>query len=134
MTLLQPLQPDPALAGSHNGGLKKTGSGDLTLAGRNTYSGPTDVYQGELIVTHNNGLADGSSLAVGNPLPSRSGCGRGRVRGGLARAGAGRAASCGGGPFDRGGIVFARLSRGRLAAIHAAARGCTTAGFVGHKS
>ncbi len=40
----------------------------MTLAGHDTYSGQTNVYQGELVVTHSYGLADGSSLAVGNPL------------------------------------------------------------------
>ncbi len=40
-------------------------SGTLTLSGTSTYTGGTTVDGGTLIVTNNEGLADGSSLIVG---------------------------------------------------------------------
>lgn len=46
--------------------LTKIGSGTLILSGSNTYSGGTYVENGTLIVTNNEGLADGSNLTVGN--------------------------------------------------------------------
>ncbi len=47
--------------------LDKVGSGTLTLTGTNTYLGGTTANDGTLIVTNNEGLADGSNLAVGDP-------------------------------------------------------------------
>ena len=41
--------------------------GELTLTGANTFTGGTTVEAGSLILTNNEGLADGSSLTVGNP-------------------------------------------------------------------
>ncbi len=49
------------------GSLMKVGTGTLVLTGTNTYGGGTFVEGGRLIVTSNEGLADGSSLTVGNP-------------------------------------------------------------------
>ena len=52
---------------SGSGGLEKIGAGTLVLSGRNGYWGGTTVEDGTLIVTNNEGLADGSSLVVGDP-------------------------------------------------------------------
>ncbi len=55
---------------SESGGsrsLTLTGGGELVLSGSNSYSGGTIVEAGTLIVTNNEGLADGSSLTVGDP-------------------------------------------------------------------
>jgi autotransporter-associated beta strand protein len=52
-----------AIGGS--GGLIKSGSGVLILAGPDNYSGGTTVSAGELIVVHPYGLADGSTLTIG---------------------------------------------------------------------
>jgi hypothetical protein len=49
-TISQNLLHDPALGATHDGGLKMLGAGVLTLAGSNTYNGPTTVSQGELVV------------------------------------------------------------------------------------
>jgi autotransporter-associated beta strand protein len=46
----------------------KLSGGTLTLTGSNTYTGGTTVNNGTLIVKDVQGLADGSSLTVGNPL------------------------------------------------------------------
>jgi alpha-amylase len=57
------------IAGS--GGLLKTGSGTLVLAGNsNSYSGGTEVMAGTLIVNSTGGLEDGSSLTVGQGASS----------------------------------------------------------------
>jgi autotransporter-associated beta strand protein len=42
--------------------------GTLTLTGTDTYTGGTTVHGGTLIVTSAEGIVDGSSLTVGNPL------------------------------------------------------------------
>ena len=56
-------------AGTISDGLGQTAlavtSGTLTLSGTSTYTGGTTVDGGTLIVTNNEGLADGSSLIVG---------------------------------------------------------------------
>ena len=49
-----------------NGNLVKLGPGQLTLTGTNTYTGGTFVDGGELVLTNNEAVADGSSLTVGN--------------------------------------------------------------------
>ena len=46
-------------------GLKKTGSGTVTLAGSNSYRGGTTVSAGTLIVTTSAALPAGTALAVG---------------------------------------------------------------------
>ncbi len=50
-----------------SGSLTKVGTGTLTLSGSNTYLGGTIVLDGTLVVTDSEGLADGSSLTVGDP-------------------------------------------------------------------
>ena len=49
-----------------NYGLDKTGPGTLTLTGSNSYTGPTVVSQGTLLVRNGSALLAGSSLTVGN--------------------------------------------------------------------
>ena len=53
--------------------LELTGPGTLTLSGSNPFTGGTTVSDGTLIVTHSTGLADGSSLTVGDPTQFGSG-------------------------------------------------------------
>jgi autotransporter-associated beta strand protein len=53
-----------------SGGLLKTGSGTLILAGTGNYSGGTIVSAGKLVVANPYALADGSSLAVGANVQS----------------------------------------------------------------
>jgi autotransporter-associated beta strand protein len=48
-------------------GLTLNGPGSLTLSGTNTYTGGTTVNGGTLIVTNYMAIADGTSLAVGDP-------------------------------------------------------------------
>ena len=67
---------------SPDGGLTKSGAGTLVLSGSNTYNGGTTVLDGKLVVTNAWGLADGSSLTVGDPsafaspvVPSTAGAG-----------------------------------------------------------
>jgi len=58
ITISQPLVHDPALGATPDGGLIKLGSGTLTLPAVNTYTGPTIVSNGTLLVTEivaNNG-------------------------------------------------------------------------------
>jgi autotransporter-associated beta strand protein len=50
---------------SGQGGLAKTGTGDLVLSGPDTYSGGTDVESGKLILASSDALLEGSSLTVG---------------------------------------------------------------------
>jgi autotransporter-associated beta strand protein/parallel beta-helix repeat protein len=47
------------------GGLTKSGTGSVTLSGRNTYAGSTDVTSGALIVGDVTALPTGSGLTVG---------------------------------------------------------------------
>lgn len=65
---------------SGGGSLYLTGGGTLTLSGSDTYTGGTNVFAGELIVTSPQGIQDGSNLFVGSagsffapPVPSFAG-------------------------------------------------------------
>jgi fibronectin-binding autotransporter adhesin len=58
----QPLESDPALAGGADGGLTKLGTGSLTLSATNTYTGPTVVSNGTLVV---NGVLGNGAVSVG---------------------------------------------------------------------
>jgi len=61
-----PATPNTAvLAPATSGGLIKNGLGTLTLAGGNTYTGPTAVNAGKLVVTANSTLG-GGAYAVAN--------------------------------------------------------------------
>jgi autotransporter-associated beta strand protein len=50
INITQPLLHDPALGSAPDGGLIKFGSGTLTLAALNTYTGPTIVSNGTLLI------------------------------------------------------------------------------------
>ncbi len=45
----------------------KSGPGEMVLSGTSSYTGGTNVIGGTLIVTNNEGIADGTSLNVGDP-------------------------------------------------------------------
>jgi autotransporter-associated beta strand protein len=74
LTIPQPLEHDPALGATLDGGLAKSGSGDLILTGTNTYTGPTTVNSGRLIVSTTTGakgaysVMDGARLQVQRAL------------------------------------------------------------------
>jgi autotransporter-associated beta strand protein len=55
VTIAGPLIHDPTLGATQDGGLIKSGAGTLTLASTNTFTGPTIVSNGTLLVTGNNG-------------------------------------------------------------------------------
>ena len=62
-----PLQHDPALGGTADGGLIKLGAGTLTLTnGANTYTGPTTVSNGTLLV--NSSIASAAVVEPGAAL------------------------------------------------------------------
>lgn len=63
ITFLEPLLTDPNLGGLPDGGLKKLGTGTLTLAGTNTYIGNTLVGAGTLLI---NGIQAPSLTIVSN--------------------------------------------------------------------
>jgi len=63
ISLLEPLLTDPNLLGAPDGGLKKLGTGTLTLAATNTYIGDTLVGAGTLLV---NGIQGQSRVMVSN--------------------------------------------------------------------
>ena len=58
----QPLESDPALVGGADGGLTKLGTGSLTLSATNSYTGPTVVSNGTLVV---NGVLGNGAVSVG---------------------------------------------------------------------
>jgi autotransporter-associated beta strand protein len=66
VTIAQALIHDPALGATADGGLTNQGSGTLTLAGTNTYTGPTTVNSGTLLV--NGSIAGGAVTVNGGTL------------------------------------------------------------------
>ena len=68
----QPLLTDPALNGARDGGLTKRGAGWLVLGGANTYTGPTKVEEGTLVLDNEDAIServevsDGAVLDVGD--------------------------------------------------------------------
>ncbi len=61
LTINQPLVHDAALEATLDGGLIKSGLGTLTLTAANTYTGPTSVLTGSLIVNGDNTAATGAT-------------------------------------------------------------------------
>ncbi len=51
-----------------SGGVQQTGSGTITLSGVNSYSGPTTIYAGSIVITNSNSLGTlpGGSVTVAN--------------------------------------------------------------------
>ncbi len=60
------LQHDPALGGTADGGLLFKGSGTVTIAGNNTYTGPTVIHQGTVALASGGGFASSSIIDVGD--------------------------------------------------------------------
>lgn len=60
------LQHDAGLGGTADGGLTKSGAGVLALTTNNTYTGPTVVEAGTLLVNGNGDISASSSLTVQN--------------------------------------------------------------------
>jgi autotransporter-associated beta strand protein len=61
ISVLEALQHDSALGGTADGGLKKLGAGTLTLTVTNTYTGPTVISNGTLLV---NGVIGATAVSV----------------------------------------------------------------------
>lgn len=64
VTIGQPLQHDPALGATIDGGLIKSGSGTLTLTGTNTYTGGTIVSNGWLTLLINGSISNTAFIRV----------------------------------------------------------------------
>ena len=67
-TIAQNLLTDPALSGAADGGLVKKGAGTLALTGANTFTGPTVVQEGTLVVTNTDALSSSVEVAGGAVL------------------------------------------------------------------
>ena len=67
-TIAQNLLTDPALNGATDGGLRKIGAGTLALTGDNTFTGPTVVQEGTLVVTNSAALSSSVEVAGGAVL------------------------------------------------------------------
>jgi len=76
VTIPQPLLHDPSLGASADGGLTKQNSGVLTLAGNNTYTGPTTVTSGTLNI---NGASGTGSVNVSGGMLGGNGTINGAV-------------------------------------------------------
>jgi len=66
--IVPPLMHDSALGGTLDGGLTKIGGQTLTLAGNNTYTGPTDIQAGTLLINGSINNSSGISISSGAKL------------------------------------------------------------------
>ena len=67
-TIAQNLLTAPALNGAADGGLRKIGAGTLALTGANTFTGPTVVQEGTLVVANADALSSSVEVAGGAVL------------------------------------------------------------------
>ena len=67
-TILVPFIHDPALGGTPDGGLTKLGTGTLNLNAVSTYTGPTTVSAGKLLVDGDISASSGITVASGAAL------------------------------------------------------------------
>ena len=67
-TIAQNLLTAPALNGAADGGLRKIGAGTLALTGGNTFTGPTVVQEGTLVVANADALSSSVEVAGGAVL------------------------------------------------------------------
>ena len=72
ITISAPLQHDPTLGSTPDGGLTKVGEGTLVLSDTNTFTGGLYVEHGTAILDDPAALVDGSSLTVGPARPISS--------------------------------------------------------------
>ena len=72
-TIAQALLTDPALDGAADGGLVKKGAGTLALSGANTFTGPTRIEAGSLVVASADALSSSVEVANGAVLDLNGG-------------------------------------------------------------
>jgi len=72
-TIAQNLLTDPTLSGATDGGLRKIGAGTLALTGVNTFTGPTVVQEGTLVVANADALSSSIEVAGGAVLDLHGG-------------------------------------------------------------
>jgi autotransporter-associated beta strand protein len=65
-TIFSGVMQDGGIAGGVGGGLVKIGTGTLTLANANTYTGGTTINEGALLVNNNSGSGTGTALVQVN--------------------------------------------------------------------
>jgi autotransporter-associated beta strand protein len=73
VTIAQPLLHEAALGATADGGLQKLGTGALTLTGANTYTGPSRVSAGALLVNGTHNGAGSYSVTGGAASPATLG-------------------------------------------------------------
>ena len=67
-TIAQNLLTDPGLNGAADGGFTKRGAGTLVLSGANTFTGPTVVETGTLVISSADAVSDSVRVANGAAL------------------------------------------------------------------